>query len=380
MRILRARTSCTNSRQPIYERMKTYIISNPRPTVYSLTRTALKLFAMLVIVASAGATTEGVYAQTEDEVVAVVNGKSITRKEVDNSVISQILPLQQQIHALRKAALENLVLRAVLEGEAKKRGVSVEELRKQLTAGKVEVSTSQVEQVYLENASIFAGMSPDEARERIRLDLESQARMRNYREAISRLKEGSDIKLHLEGPKLPHVADGQSSSARGAQEARVTITEFSDFQCPYCRQVQGAIKQVLQSYGDDVRLLFRHLPLEIHSRAFPAAQAAFCAGEQGLFWQYHDALFASASLSPDALDGMATELGLNMTSFKACLGSEVSRAAVFKDVQEARRLGINGTPAFIINGTLIRGAIGYEDFKAIVEQELKSAQSISRSK
>lgn len=355
-------------------------MSTPRLTGRPLAGTVLKLLTLLVVVTAAGAATPGVRAQTEDEVVAVVNGRSITRKEVDNSAISQILPLQQQIHALRKTAIDNLIIRIILEEEAKKRGVSVEELRKQLTGGRVEALPSQVEQVYLENASAFAEMSPDEARERIRLDLEGQARMRNYREAISRLKESSDIKLNLAEPKLPRVEEGRAAHARGSQEAAVTITEFSDFQCPYCRQVQGAIKQVLHGYGADVRLLFKHLPLEIHSHAFPAAQAAFCAGEQGRFWQYHDALFASASLSPERLDGMATELGLNTSAFKACRGSEVSRAAVLKDIEEARRLGINGTPAFVINGTLIRGAVSYEDFKAVVERELKSAQSTPRSK
>lgn len=128
------------------------------------------------------------YAQTNSQIVAVINGRKITQTEVDNSVASQMLPLQKQIYALRKAALENLVTRAILEEEAKKRNVSVDELKKQLTAIEVEIPIEQVERAYLENASAFAQMSPDEAKERIRLDLQNQARIRNYRLLISELR------------------------------------------------------------------------------------------------------------------------------------------------------------------------------------------------
>jgi protein-disulfide isomerase len=286
--------------------------------------------------------------------------------------------LQQQIHAIRKAALENVIIRKILEDEAKKRSVSVEELRKQLTAARVEIPTSQVEQVYLENASAFAAMSPDEARERIRLDLESQARMQNYRDAIAKLKESSAVRILLEEPRLPSAAVSNTAPSTGAREASIIITEFSDFQCPYCKQSQSVLKQILREYRNDVKLIFRHLPLDIHPQAFAAAQGAFCAGEQNSFWQYHDALFASENLSSETYEQIAWRLGLNLSSFKACLASETSRGAVLKDVREARRLGINGTPAFVINGKLVRGALSFEEFKNIIERELRSAPTTQR--
>ncbi len=106
--------------------------------------------------------------------------------------------MQQQISALRKATLENLILRAILEEEARKQGIAVEELRKQLTGGKAEVLASEVEKLYLENAAVFGSMSPDEAKEKLRLDLEGQARIRNYHEALLRLKGKSRIEISLE--------------------------------------------------------------------------------------------------------------------------------------------------------------------------------------
>lgn len=245
---------------------------------------------------------------------------------------------------------------------------------RRLVAGKVEVLTSQVEQVYVENASVFASMSPDEARLRIRLDLENQARMRNYREELARLKGGAAIELRLDEPKVSLVDGGEAANSTGAKEAAVTITEFSDFQCPYCKDTQPAIKRVLKSYESDVRLVFKHLPLEIHPHAFAAAQAAVCAGRQGSFWSYHDGLFAAESLSPETLTELATGLRLNVPEFKACLDSEASRMAVLSDVREAKRLGISGTPAFVVNGRLIRGTLGFEQLKDAVERELNQAR------
>jgi protein-disulfide isomerase len=310
-------------------------------------------------------------AQTTDNLAAVVNGRNITQAEVDNAAFSKIFALQQQIFAIRKVALENISSRALLEEEAGKRGVLLEELKKQLTAGIVEISSSQVDELYSENASVFAAMSPDEARLRLRLDLESQARMQNYREALSKLKKAAQLRWLMEEPRLPPV-NYLNAPSIGPREALVTIAEFSDFQCPFCRNSQSVIREVLKNYKSDVRLVFKHRPLEIHSQAFTSAQAAFCAGEQGAFWQYHDALFVSEDLSAETLNKLATSIHLDLTKFENCMKSDLSRAAVQKDLDDARRFAIDSTPTFVINGRLFRGALSFEDFKAAIDQELKT--------
>jgi protein-disulfide isomerase len=112
----------------------------------------------------------------------------------------------------------------------------------------------------------------------------------------------------------------------------------------------------------------------------PAALAAFCAGEQEAFWPYHDALFASDDLSPEWLGQTAARLGLNLPRFESCLGSEKARAAVLADAQEARRLGINGTPTFVINGKPVSGAVGFNDFKGLIDRALESLPKASVSR
>ena len=313
---------------------------------------------------------------TRTEVAAIVNGQAITSAAVDATITAHLHPLQQQIYAMRKVALENLITRSLLETEAKKRGVSLNVVKRQMAAGDVQVTNEQVEALYFENASAFASMSPDEAKERLRLDLESQARMRNYRAAVAALRRDADIAVLLEEPRLSTVRANEQSS-RGPKTAPVVITEFSDFQCPYCREAQTAIKQVLSDYKEQVRWEFKHLPLDIHAEAFAAAKASICAGEQASFWNMHDALFKSNELSAETLKLTAGKLGLNVDRFVECISAERTQNSVRQDLIEARRLGINSTPTFLINGKLLRGAVNLETFKTSIERELQLSRARS---
>jgi protein-disulfide isomerase len=341
-----------------------------------LRATRSSLLYLVTIVIACACTARQTCAQTQDKIVAVVNDTAITEAEVDQMVLSQILPLEQQLFAIRQAALENLIVRHLLEEEAKRKGVSVEDLRRQMTSGKVEVPPQKVDEIYGQNASVFATMSPDEAKERVRLDLENQERMQNYLAALQLLRKNARIEIRLGEPRVPY-ADIAGPSI-GPEQAPVTLIEFSDFQCMFCRNSQPVIKQLLQHYGSSIRLIFKHLPLEIHSEAFGAATAAVCADQQGLFWKYHDALFNTDDLTSNALQKLSAKLGLAESNFKTCLESENSRNAVVADLAEARRLGLNSTPSFVINGRLVRGAHTLEEFLAIIDHELQTVKKIPR--
>ncbi len=309
-------------------------------------------------------------AQTPETVVATVNSIEITQKQVDESVAAQIYPLQQQLYAIRKAALENLITTKILESEAAARRISIDDLRKQLTLGEVNVTRAQIEDAYKQNASFFATMSPDEARERLRLDLENQARMKHYRTGLDALRMKWTVTMNIPPPVFVSELDDGVSPVKGATNQRVTIVEFSDFECPYCKQVQSVLGQIIESYGRTVRLVFKHLPLEGHRNSLPAARAAYCAAEQGRFWQFHDAVFAAGNLSPPLFEQIASDLGLGLPKFQDCVASERSRAAVIKDIEAARLLRIESTPSFVVNGKVIKGALSFAEFQRIIEQEL----------
>lgn len=308
------------------------------------------------------------FAQEPEAVVATVNGTEIRLKQVDETVLSAIYPLQQQLYAIRKVALDNLIAGRLLEAEARSQGVSIEEVRERLTRGEIKVSRAEVEEAYTQNASFFASMSPDEARERLRLDLENQSRMRRYRAGIEELRRKWPVVIRVPAA-VTDFDDG--SPAKGASKAAVTIVEFSDFECPFCAQVQDTLKQIMERYGGEVRLVFKHLPSEGHRHSLAAARAAYCAGEQDRFWQFHDALFATRNLSPEVLSEIGARLGLGREKFAACLSGEASRTAVVKDIELARRYRIDSTPSFLINGKLVRGALAFADFQNLIERELQ---------
>src|SRR5207249_7342849 len=126
--------------------------------------------------------------------------------------------------------------------------------------------------------------------------------------------------------------------------------------CPYCQRAAVVVEQLRQIYGDNVKFVFKQMPLPMHQYAFKAAEAAVIAQQQGKFWEYHDRLFAATDLSVDALKATAVEVGLKQDDFSQALDSPATRAAVEKDIEEARQLGVRGTPTFFVNGKIIRGA------------------------
>ena len=167
---------------------------------------------------------------------------------------------------------------------------------------------------------------------------------------------------------------------KGSNKALVTIVEFSDFQCPYCSRVLPTLDRLIKEYPDKVRVFFKQNPLPFHDKAPLAAEAALAAGAQGKFWKMHDELFANQqALDRPALDKYAQKIGLNMVKFKAALDGHTFKAAVDKDLAEARELGVQGTPNFFINGRPLRGAVPYEQFKSATDDEIRRAQMLMAS-
>ncbi len=169
--------------------------------------------------------------------------------------------------------------------------------------------------------------------------------------------------------------------SRGPTDAKVTMVEYSDFQCPFCSRVYETLeKQVLKDYGDKVRFVFKNFPLtSIHPWAESGAIASECAFQQGndQFWTMYNGLFSKqGEITKDNLKDKATEIatqgGLDVPKFQQCFESKQSLEAVKADETEASSLGVNSTPTFFINGRKLSGAQSYENFKQLLDQELAS--------
>jgi protein-disulfide isomerase len=180
-------------------------------------------------------------------------------------------------------------------------------------------------------------------------------------------------------PQAPPAAqvrkvDVGDSYARGAKDAKVTIVMFSDFQCPFCGRVEPTLKQILDTYPKDVRIVWRNQPLPFHPNAMPAAEAAMAAGAQGKFWEMHDKMFADQSaLSPDNYTKWGGEIGLNMGKFKADNDSHKYKSKIDEDSHYGQSVGANGTPTFFINGRQLVGAQPFDSFKTVIDQEIVRA-------
>jgi protein-disulfide isomerase len=246
--------------------------------------------------------------------------------------------------------------------------VTQEALLEQVVAELGPVTDEEVQAFYDKNKSNLGGTPFDQVRDQIRDYL---AERRNE-DARAQLRQSASVVLRLEPPRVVVAAEGP---ARGAAEgAPVTIIEFSDFQCPYCRRVVPTIQQVLARYPDQVRFVYRHFPLGSHARARPAAEASLCADEQQKFWPFHDRVFQSPNALSDAdLLKYAGEIGLDQDAFKKCFEEGRFAAQVDRDLQAGREAGVTGTPAFFINGVLVSGSKPAEEFFSLIDSELARA-------
>jgi protein-disulfide isomerase len=161
--------------------------------------------------------------------------------------------------------------------------------------------------------------------------------------------------------------------ALGPENAPVTIVEFSDYQCPYCKVWHEEVyHQLLSEYGDKVRFVYRDFPLtQIHPGAEPAAEAADCANDQNKYWEYHDAIFSgNYDLTRDGFIKIASDLGLDTNSFATCIDSGKYASEVQSDLEDGSSIGVQSTPTFFINGFQVVGAQPYSTFKNVIDQIL----------
>jgi protein-disulfide isomerase len=173
---------------------------------------------------------------------------------------------------------------------------------------------------------------------------------------------------------------GASAAKGGGENALVTIVEFSDFQCPFCKRVTGSLKQIHETYGDKVRVVFKHNPLPFHKDAPLASQATWAAQQQGKFWEMHDKIFENIRAIKRAdLEKHAQALGLDMVKFKADIDSDAAKAQVKADQALAQKVAARGTPHFFVNGTRLPGALPFDRFKSAIDAEIKAVEGLLAS-
>jgi len=175
-------------------------------------------------------------------------------------------------------------------------------------------------------------------------------------------------------PSRRYPVNTKGAPVRGDPEAKVAVVEFSDFQCPFCGRAVSTLNQISQTYGNKVRIVFKHLPLSIHPKAPAAHAAAEAAHRQGKFWEMHNKIFANqAEMSPEKYRQYAKEIGLDLKRFDRDVADAGLKQRIDADAAEAQRLGVTGTPAFFVDGRYLAGAVPFEQIKALLDEDLGKA-------
>lgn len=314
--------------------------------------------------------------QTADDVVATVGSQKITMAELDEHVATQLREMQEQAFEVKKQGLEQMVNQRLVQAAAFKKGQTEEQFMKEAVEAKVTPPSDKAVKAFFEqnSAQLPPGAKFEEYKDRIVMFMTRQAQSDAAKDLFDALKAENKVEITLAEPPKPRIAVEAEGPSVGPKDAKVTIVEFSDFECPFCARGRENVAKVMAKYDGKVRLVFRQFPLSFHAHAKKAGEAALCAHAQDKFWPFHDALFAEQKkLSVEDLKATAKALGLDEAAFAKCLDSGAMTETLAKDMAAGAKAGVTGTPAFFVNGVMLSGAQGPEAFERIIDQELKGS-------
>ena len=343
------------------------VIANNSPS--NAPRIVTAIFAAAFVCIALGATRAS--ADDPKTVVATVGDHKITEQDLDQKTKPQIDELHQRVDALvrdkifdlKRKTLETMTDDYLISQAAQQQKLSVDDYEKKEAAGKHGVTDADAKKFYDDNKRPQWPAYP-QVKPEIMAMLNKQA-------LLERLKKSEPVKIMLEPKRV--VVDSGGHPSLGAKDAPVTIVEFTDFQCPFCKATESTVSQLRTKYGDKVRLVHMDFPLSFHSHSIDAAKGARCANDQGKFWQFRDSLFANqGKLAPADLKATAKTLGMNTTQFDACFDQAKHMDEINKDLAAGEKLGVDGTPAFFIDGRPLVGAQPIDQFEQIIDDEIAS--------
>jgi protein-disulfide isomerase len=302
-------------------------------------------------------------------VIATVYAKNVTLGDLQESQSATLFQAENAYYQARRKALDDFINHYLLEIEAQRENVTVEELlNRHVKSAIANDPTDDALRVYYE------GLDTNQPFEAIRNEILKHIRDRRIEKGrtsyLQVLRDRANVIVRLPAPRVK--MDLQDSPVRGATHVGVTVVEFADYECPYCQQVDPELKRIENEYAGKVAFTFKDAPMPAHIHAHKAAEAAHCAGLQGKFWEYHDVLFANKQLDLTELKRYARQLKLDTASFDKCLDSGAQSGIVRRQIAEAQKLGLPGTPSIFVNGRLVSGAVTYEVLREVVDEELEN--------
>lgn len=310
---------------------------------------------------------------TQNGVAAKMGSIEITEAELNDGIEAELYEAEQKLFEVKFNRLRTLVMQKLMDQDPNKKGLSNDEYLEKFIAKGVTVSEKDID-AFIKKQQIPQEHLNPMVREKIKGYLEMEKRKEATDKWLAQQTAKNPVDVFIQKPRRPtmNVEVGNAPTI-GSKSAKVTIVEFSDFQCPFCSRGAQVMTDLKKKYGDKIQIAFKNFPLPFHNQAEGAAVAGLCANEQssGLFWKMHDEMFANQDqLSVDGLKSLAKKAGVKSDLFDACLTSNKYLDQVKKDMEQGKALKVKSTPTFFVNGQLINGAQPIEVFSELIDEEL----------
>jgi len=305
---------------------------------------------------------------SSDTVLMEINGAKITAGDLEQKRAGALFQSRNNYYDAERKVLQDLADQALLDQQAAKEGIAVEQLlEKHVNSTLPPDPSEEALHVYYE------GVDTTQPYEVMRGKILDSIRARRVSKAqtayLESLRSHASILVLLAPARAPISMKDVALRQEGAPQ--VTLLEYADYECPYCQQAEPVLAKIEAEFKGKVAFAFKDFPLPMHPHAEKAAEASLCAAAQGKYWDYHDLLFASKKLDVDSLKMDASDLKLDTAAFNSCLDSGKMTGEVKAESSEAQSLGISGTPTFFVNGRAVSGT-NYEKIRAVIDEELQA--------
>ncbi|MBL6990470.1 MAG: DsbA family protein [Bacteriovoracaceae bacterium] len=307
-------------------------------------------------------------------IAAKVADTEISQIELHAEIESEIYEAQMRVYKLKFEKLKGMILAKMMKMDPNKKGLTDQEFTDKFILKGKEASETEIN-LFIAERKIPKEHINAQMKERIKQYLAVQIKKKAIDDWIALQTKKHTVEIYLTKPKRP-VFDIEVGNApfRGGANAKVTIVEFTDFQCPFCSKANDIMAELKKKYGDKIKIVYKNFPLPFHNHAKKAAEAALCAKEQSLdlFWKIHDEMFKNQDkLADKDLKELAKKVGLDVAKLESCLTSHKYAMQVQADIEQGKKVGVKSTPTFFVNGQMVNGALPVETFSEIIDEELK---------
>ena len=302
-----------------------------------------------------------------------IKGSIVTKADAFKGAEGDIYAAESKVYDIKLGKIKAQILEQLIMTDPRKKGLTNDQFLEKYIQKSVKIGSKAVK-AFIKERNIPKEHVNDKLKERVVQFLQMEEKKKAVDVWVAKQTAKNPVEIYLAKPERP-VFDVNIGDAPflGSADAKVTIVEFSDFQCPYCAKASGTIHKLEKKYGSKVKIVFKQYPLPFHNNARGASEASLCVREQSAdkFWKFHDKMFADQTkLSAPDLAKTAKGLGINMKKFDDCVKSHKYHKAVDADIADGKKAGVQSTPTFFVNGKLINGVQPMEVFAEVIDGEL----------